>query len=339
MSRPASFLKASSERLLKSQRRCVHSIGCERRAGNQGISRAFVSRRYSAAAAATASSSKRQERQESEYLDDEDVNSSFAENGQDSRTRTILYPKPKPKADPGPLVAHLEHLFPPLEFPDTVATQMLTHISAKEAWAGHNARLAFVGRRVLHSYLLLFLQHASQKLAKTTSPSVDPDATFDFDLIAYRALHTHHLGEHVGSKWALARTMLWTPPVKSKVQESLKSPGLYKVQGTTVEGIMGGIFHQFGGTITQRVFHTRLLPHMLLPGTSLGLHDAFHRAALDMQARMGGPDGLLVSSESSQRRPTGTRSRSSTLPETSQQRWTSTHISSETTQSRKRISL
>ncbi|KAL5521488.1 hypothetical protein ACEPAF_2236 [Sanghuangporus sanghuang] len=341
MSRPVSFLKASSERLLKSQRRFVHSTECERRAGNQGVGKAFVPRRYSAAATATASSSKRQERQEVEYLDDEDVDSSFAEHGQeDSRTTTILYPKPKPKADPGPLVAHLEHLFPPLEFPDTVATQMLTHISAKEAWAGHNARLAFVGRRVLHSYLLLFLQNASQKLAKTASPPVDPDATFDFDLIAYRALHTHHLGEHVGSKWALARTMLWTPPVKTKVREPLKSPGLYKVQGTTVEGIMGGIFHQFGGTIAQRVFHTRLLPHMLLPGTSLGLHDAFHRAALDMQARMGGPDGLLVSSESSQRSPTGFRTQSSTLPEASQQRWTSPRISTETTQSsRKRIPL
>ena len=27
--------------------------------------------------------------------------------------------------------------------------------------------------------------------------------------------------------------------------DSAKSPGLYKVQGTTVEGIMGGIYHQF----------------------------------------------------------------------------------------------
>ena len=24
-----------------------------------------------------------------------------------------------------------------------------------------------------------------------------------------------------------------------------KSPGLYKIQGTTVEGIMGGVFHQY----------------------------------------------------------------------------------------------
>ena len=58
--------------------------------------------------------------------------------------------------------------------------------------------------------------------------------------------------------------MLWKPAVKSTVSNSpltrsyaeddsrvpqtpasLKSPGLYKVQGVTVEGIMGGIFHQF----------------------------------------------------------------------------------------------
>ena len=299
MSRPVSFLKSSSERLFKPQRRCTSLIECRRRASREEDARGkesfvvcchekerkvlncllvFTARRYSAATTATASSSqqKRQEKPEAEYLDDEEAGDSFPDRGHWDRTAPSLYPRPKPRADPWPLVEHLKRLFPPLEFPDTVATQMLTHISAKEAWAGHNARLAFVGertelsffiefnadrsipfydcppnifgsgRRVLHSYLLLFLQHASRKLTKTTSPSVDPDSAFNFDLIAYRTLHTHKLGEHVGAQWDLARIMLWTLPVnRGKVQESLKSPGLYKVQGTTVEGIMGGIFHQF----------------------------------------------------------------------------------------------
>ena len=64
---------------------------------------------------------------------------------------SVPYPKQRPKADPKPLVEYLQRLFPPLVFPDTVATQMLSHISAKEAWAGHNARLAFVGTFVTYS--------------------------------------------------------------------------------------------------------------------------------------------------------------------------------------------
>lgn len=125
-----------------------------------------------------------------------------------------------------------------------------------------------LGRRVLHSYLLLFLQSTSLRLARVSSPNLNVATyTFDFDLIAYRALYTPLLGEYVGTKWDLARVMLWVPATRTarpelstplsrafgegegrSIQETpgaLKSPGLYKVQGTTVEGIMGGIFHQF----------------------------------------------------------------------------------------------
>ena len=54
------------------------------------------------------------------------------------------------------------------------------------------------------------------------------------------------------------------------------------------------VFSHQGGVVAQRVFHTRVLPHILLPGTPFGLHDAFHDAALEAQARLGGPKGLLV---------------------------------------------
>ena len=40
-----------------------------------------------------------------------------------------------------------------------------------------------------------------------------------------------------------------------------------------------------------------MLPHILLPGTPYGLHDAFHEAALEAQERLGGPNGLLVTLE------------------------------------------
>ena len=59
-----------------------------------------------------------------------------------------------------------------------------------------------------------------------------------------------------------------------------------------------------GGAIAQRVFHTRILPHILCPNTSFGIPDTFHGSALDLLERMGGPEGLLISptSKSAQRR-------------------------------------
>ena len=63
----------------------------------------------------------------------------------DSEVELLSYMRKRPQADPESLRGYLRELLPPLEFPDTVAKQMLTHISAKEAWAGHNGRLAFIG--------------------------------------------------------------------------------------------------------------------------------------------------------------------------------------------------
>lgn len=55
--------------------------------------------------------------------------------------------------------------------------------------------------------------------------------------------------------------MLWTPPVRASprdwtsdtgdIPRTKKTPGIYKVQGTTVEAIMGGIYHQFVRFLTK----------------------------------------------------------------------------------------
>ncbi len=100
-----------------------------------------------------------------------------------------------------------------------------------------------VGRRVLNSYLLLFLQ---------SSASLLPE--HDYDLIIERALNTHVLGEFVGPKWDLGRVLRWTPVLSQKMNPKefptlgpavSRSVGLYKVEGSAVEATMGGIFHQF----------------------------------------------------------------------------------------------
>ncbi|KAH8115993.1 hypothetical protein DFH11DRAFT_1253134 [Phellopilus nigrolimitatus] len=197
-----SYFKSFSECAFKTRRRCLHSFESRKVTGESSVNGAIASRRYAASAAARRPASPQPQ---SEYLDDEEFNGGGSRSGygrsrsDEGRPASVLYPKARPKANPEPLIEHLHRLFPPLEFPSTVASQMLTHISAQEAWAGHNGRLSFVGRRVLHSYLLLFLHSASLQLSKASPSSFNPNTVFDFDLIAYRALHTALLGEHVGA--------------------------------------------------------------------------------------------------------------------------------------------
>lgn len=90
------------------------------------------------------------------------------------------------------------------------------------------------GRRVLESYFLLFLH---------SSPDIPPTA--DYENIASRTLNTYLLGEHVAPKWSLGPALRWRPVGDVQGSPKNASVGLHKVQGTTVEAIMGGIYHQF----------------------------------------------------------------------------------------------
>ncbi|KIY47628.1 hypothetical protein FISHEDRAFT_74432 [Fistulina hepatica ATCC 64428] len=201
---------------------------------------------------------------------------------------------------------HLNNLFAPLKFPPQLAKRILTHGSHPDAFQGHNAGLSFLGRRVLESYLLLML---------SSSPRLEP--SHDLELVVTRTLNTYALGEHVGSRWGLGRVMLWTPTVSAEdlqnadvhaaadIQKAssrraavLRSAGLYKVEGDAVTAVMGGIYYQHGASVAHRVFHTRLLPHILLGREATGLPWTFHRDALDACEHYGGLDGPLVSEES-----------------------------------------
>lgn len=113
------------------------------------------------------------------------------------------------------------------------------------------AHVRNAGRRVLQSYLFLFLH---------SSPSLQPE--HDLDFIAERAINTYVLGEHVAPRWGIGKIVRWTPvninsvstaPTLRRDPSSLltavtpssqRSIGMYKVHGTTVEAVMGGVFHQ-----------------------------------------------------------------------------------------------
>jgi large subunit ribosomal protein L15 len=166
-------------------------------------------------------------------------------------------------------VDYLQQLFTPLEFPEDVAQRMTTHVSWERGTEGHNGRLSFIGRRVLHTYLLLFLHEcllpsktpqrpntgAPSDLLRPSSLTVGGDAQpipQTYEHISDKLLDTYVLGEHVGGAWHLERIMRWTPAVAqldtlkaTDPSKVLHGSGLYKVRGATVEGVMGGIFHQF----------------------------------------------------------------------------------------------
>ncbi|KAF8485672.1 hypothetical protein JB92DRAFT_3025210 [Gautieria morchelliformis] len=211
---------------------------------------------------------------------------------------------------------YLRKIFPPLEFPLDVAQRMTTHVSWERGVNGHNGRLGFVGRRVLHTYLLLFLHECTLAPPSHNPPRNAPippssrlrpsslyaggplkPLTESYDDISEKLLNTYTLGEHVGAAWELERIMRWTPAVPEfdalKAQSPdtvLRSSGLYKVRGATVEGVVGGIFHQFGGLVAHRVFHTRVLPHVYQFGLPVFLHSKVREAC----ERLGGEDGSLV---------------------------------------------
>ncbi|KAG2349787.1 hypothetical protein BDR05DRAFT_923543 [Suillus weaverae] len=229
-------------------------------------------------------------------------------------------PQPFPIAeDSAQFAAHLNNVFPSLHFPPELAQRILTHGSHKAAVHGHNGRLSFVGktlairRRVLESYYLLFLHSVARNQNQ-----------HDYEYLSSRALNTYLLGEHVAPRWSLGRILRWTPTVSQDVllahknvkKSSAKQPadaelenalttnpgivrsvGLYKVMGDAVQSVMGGVYHQFGGSVAHRLFHTRILPHILLPDQAEGVPVEFHHQALAICERMGGVDGKLLVQE------------------------------------------
>ncbi|KAF9482733.1 hypothetical protein BDN70DRAFT_874754 [Pholiota conissans] len=179
---------------------------------------------------------------------------------------------------------YMNRLFSPLRFSPEVAQRVLTHGSHRLARQGHNAALSFMGRRVFSTYLLLFLQ---------SSPNLM--STDDIEEIALNSLHTNLLGEHIAHEWGVGRVLVWQPSISSDKSindvEALRSAGLYKVQGETVQAIMGAVYNQYGGSVAHRVFHTRVLPHLLVKG---GLPRQFHEEVETICERLGGREGPLL---------------------------------------------
>ena len=119
--------------------------------------------------------------------------------------------------------------------------------------------LSNLGRRILESYFLMFLH---------SCPNVNSGA--DYANITSNALNTYTLGEHVGREWGIGKVLKW----KSMVDPQMVAKGtdngyvgLHKVLGTTVEAIVGGVYHQFVRLPFSLTYHplrfTAVLTHFL----------------------------------------------------------------------------
>ncbi|KAG8715051.1 hypothetical protein FRC08_011049 [Ceratobasidium sp. 394] len=166
-------------------------------------------------------------------------------------------------------VEYFARLLPPLRFPQETAVRIITHSSWRAGMEGTNRRFSFIGRRVLEAYMLAFL-HAHTPLTPTpplTRPPSDPQPDTqisrlpmpssileqDFTEITNQAVNAPVLGMLVGNVWELERVMRWVPNL---VGESISNdPGLYTVRGTTVEAVVGGVFHQFVSWVKARLLH------------------------------------------------------------------------------------
>jgi len=188
------------------------------------------------------------------------------------------------------MASHLNKTFGgTLVFPPELATRLLTHASHPASRVvGHNARFAFTGRRILEAYFLMFLHSCS---------NVNSGA--NYANITSNALNTYTLGEQVGGKWGIGKVLKWKsmvdPQMAAKGVDN-RHIGLHKVLGTTVEAIVGGVYHQFGATEAHKFFHTHLLPHILLKGTPQGVPDAYHARAMQLYKSVNG--GVSLSSSS-----------------------------------------
>lgn len=192
----------------------------------------------------------------------------------DPQLGAVLY-EPEPAKVTSHLNALLDGLQPPLS--PELATRMVTHKgaispNADAARSQHNAKLSFLGRRILRLYLSIFYHaHASlleqardQRHANPNFPTPSSSTLASLKLCEAaleEALDSRALGRYVGSRWELEDNMVW----RAMTGRDGRPTGLTKISGQAVEAIIGGVFRQYGAATALQVFNSRILPFLPLP--------------------------------------------------------------------------
>ena len=117
------------------------------------------------------------------------------------------------------------------------------------------------GRRILEAYFLMFLH---------SCPNVNSGA--DYANITSNSLNTYTLGEHVGREWGIGKVLRWRSKMDPQMgMKGMGQVGLHKVLGTTVEAIVGGVYHQFVRPPFPRPIRSTIVLNYL-SSRSLGSH-------------------------------------------------------------------
>ncbi|OXG17438.1 hypothetical protein C366_03528 [Cryptococcus neoformans Tu401-1] len=198
-----------------------------------------------------------------------------------SSTSSSYPPPPLPSSTssttPQAAQSYLSNLFslpPSRQFSPALALQILTHKSYRfahpvrhspslsqaqssigpESSAPHNARLAFLGRRALSTYLALFVHEAYGSSGALREQGSDflRGKELEERLTALR--HVNNLGRMVGGEWRVEDVLRWDR------NQTSQASGNLSVKGQTVEAILGGVFTQFGSPAAHRAFHLHVLP-------------------------------------------------------------------------------
>ncbi|WVO13874.1 hypothetical protein L204_101497 [Cryptococcus depauperatus] len=156
------------------------------------------------------------------------------------------------------------------QFPPPLALQILTHKSyryshparhaaspeetLRESSAPHNARLAFLGRRALSTYLAIFMHEIYGSTERLRNEGSDFLRGKELETRLKALTHVNNLGRMVGGDWGVEKVLRWDENPTSRLIGNLS------VKGQAVEAILGGVFTQFGSPAAHRTFHLHVLP-------------------------------------------------------------------------------
>lgn len=145
-----------------------------------------------------------------------------------------------------------------------------------------------------------------------TPPAGAPAAAEDdHSRIVARVLNTHPLGEHVASHWRLQDVMRWVPALDLTVGQRVHTNSLERQSRRLLEGGItsicqsrsfcttssladAGVDYAQEGWVTHRLFPTRVILHLFLPGSPFELPDVLHVDALRSATYYSGLNGPSV---------------------------------------------
>ncbi|EIW71678.1 hypothetical protein TREMEDRAFT_60601 [Tremella mesenterica DSM 1558] len=144
----------------------------------------------------------------------------------------------------------------------------------------HNARLSFLGRRAISSYLTLFVHSALPTSGSLRNVDFLRGETLDKKLDNMR--HVNNLGRTVGDHWHVGEVMRW-----DKNPTSLESDHA-KIKGMVVEATLGGVYTTFGSPAAHRAFHLLVLPRLAHQLRDPGLIELANKMAEGVRRDFGG---------------------------------------------------